>query len=270
MDDQRFDNLARSLARGGSRRGVLKGLFGVAAGALGIAVARPALAIPTPPPNPRARPAGATCVRSSNCASGVCDFQTRKCACPVETVACGGACVPPCKTGTLDPVTCACCVTGGGPCFDDGDCCSGVCDETTSTCIAAGSLVLGATCEFAADCTSGSCEGNVCCQADGASCAVGSDCCGGTCDPTSGICGDPVVTGCVTSTDCTDPNLPVCDPDTNVCVECIQVADCVTGEVCTANVCTVPCVGPAGFCTISADCCAPLVCSANFCTGTGT
>ncbi len=114
MDGNRFDALTRSLSNETSRRRVLKGLLGGAAGgALSLAGLRRAGAT-------HGRPAGATCIRNEHCASGLCDPQTRRCTCPGGTTACGGTCVSTaCPAGaTLSNASCQCVCTATGqpPC----------------------------------------------------------------------------------------------------------------------------------------------------------
>ena len=75
LDSQRFDDLTRALAKGASRRGLLKGLVAGVAGGLGDLGGGGQANALTP------RPAGSTCMRQTDCASGICDSRTRRCAC---------------------------------------------------------------------------------------------------------------------------------------------------------------------------------------------
>jgi hypothetical protein len=88
MDDRRIDVLARQLASGTTRRGMLKGLLGlgglVATGAVafdqvdaarrgypGPSIVTPPPLAPTPTPRPCAQ-RGGTCLLPSMCCSGIC------------------------------------------------------------------------------------------------------------------------------------------------------------------------------------------------------
>ncbi len=142
MDGQRFDEMTRALATGTSRRRVLKGLtggvLGTLAGALGVSRVGAG----------HGRPNGATCIRNEHCASGYCDPQTRRCACPEGTTACGDACVgTTCPAGAvLDPTscTCVCTATGQAPCGTG----------TAATC--ACEVAYGEACDQNTDCQAGS------------------------------------------------------------------------------------------------------------------
>ena len=147
MDGHRFDDLTRALASGSSRRRVLKGLVGGAAGgALSLVGLRRAGAS-------HGRPAGATCIRNEHCASGVCDPQTRRCA----------GCVP--FNQRCDPAENACCQEQGGP--------------TICSPIAVG-CSLGFT--FCAQGHGGACDGDCDCVCEPGNCLC---CSAGTCQPCS-------------------------------------------------------------------------------------
>ena len=62
--------------------------------------------------------------------------------------------------------------------------------------------------------------------------------------------GGTVTPECTDDTDCTDPNRPICRPNFDVCVQCVEDTDCGAGEVCNNLVCELP----AGNCQIDDDC----------------
>ena len=143
MDGHKFDDVARALAAGASRRTILKGLFAGAVGAVGLGRAARVGAGPS-----GTRTLGQSCRSDADCqpgqhlfcdqvgttgasrcectlgfesCDGVCvsttcpggaafDAATCSCACPADTEVCGGACVASCPAGTgqvLDS-NCAC------------------------------------------------------------------------------------------------------------------------------------------------------------------
>src|SRR6478736_446946 len=109
MDDRRFDALARAVARGTSRRSVLKGLLGLG----GVAIAGDALLEedalaarrPTPTPKPPRCPG-----QQIPCAAGCC--------CPAGLETCGPACCTEDSIPAPLPGHSECC---------DGACCAGTC-----------------------------------------------------------------------------------------------------------------------------------------------
>ena len=95
MDGNRFDQASLLLARRIGRRAALAGLFGLAAGAVGLEGASAADSRRT-----FCRTPGHTCKRNAECCSGFCDtritrHRTRlnRCACPADTTLCGSRCV---------------------------------------------------------------------------------------------------------------------------------------------------------------------------------
>jgi len=84
MKDSRFDSLTVSMAAGKSRRGLLKGLFGMVVGGAVATVA-------TDNANAAARGGGETCRKGGDCLSGVCAVGSdgrRRC-CNQECYNCG-------------------------------------------------------------------------------------------------------------------------------------------------------------------------------------
>ena len=131
MDGRRFDDLAKTLGAGTSRRGVMRGLAGAMAAALGLAGSKRAEAL-TP------RPAGATCIRNATCASGICNPVTRRCA---ALLGIGARCATgtECESGNCnaydnDPESTICCPVGASGC--NGICCpSGTSCEPGPACV---------------------------------------------------------------------------------------------------------------------------------------
>lgn len=229
MDGSQFDQLARALATGTSRRRVLKRLVGgAAAGALALVGARSEVDAA------HGRPAGATCLVDLHCASGFCDPRNRRCVCPPGQTACGGGCIPACRpldqchaAGVCEPATGQCTnppKPDGAPC-DDGDACT-----RTDTCQA------------------GVCEGT-----DPVLCTALDEChVAGTCNPSTGQCSNP---NAADGTPCSDANActsgdachagvcgggssPVCSTD-NPCLEayCDPSGGCQTGPKARGTAC---------------------------------
>jgi len=107
MDNQRFDNLARLLGRGTSRRTALKGLAGGALVTLGLARG------------------------ASEAAAQMCGGEGVYCT--ADTDCCSGTCANFYCTAPSAPMTNAC-MNDGGACAADGDCCSGSCDGSSGAC----------------------------------------------------------------------------------------------------------------------------------------
>jgi hypothetical protein len=145
MDDRRFDNLARALSRGSSRRSILRGLLGLGGLAAGAAViadtdaARRGFSGPTLTPLPPlpTRTSTPTRTPTPTCAAG-------------EVRCSGGCCAGACTA------TGACCPTGhtvcGPDCCPDGqaECCDNACCYGTcygeELCCPLGSTVVDGTC----------------------------------------------------------------------------------------------------------------------------
>lgn len=136
---------------------------------------------------------------------------------------------------------------GSGPCEDNGDCPSGVCDAGKGVCV---------ECLFTTDCESGSRCIEQRCVAD-TSCNNSLDCVdsptGPICDPATSRCEQCVdPTDCDGTADCVDHRCvpftacknsldcesgQVCDPALERCVECASSTDCESGQSCVANHC---------------------------------
>src|SRR5215207_1589187 len=90
MDGRQFDEIARALGNGSSRRGLLKGIGGLLGVAIGLAGAGEAAAGPNPK---RCKNQGSKCKGNGDCCDGTC---------------CGGRCQAPCPVGQTRDATCAC------------------------------------------------------------------------------------------------------------------------------------------------------------------
>ena len=133
MDERRIDELARSLAAGGSRRRFLAGLGGLAAGLLGAGVRRAGAVCPPD----QAQAADRSCVcRATGLPPG-----PNGCSCPAGQARCGGACT---ALGTAANCTgCADACSGATPvcgpggcvgCLTGADCAAGAPPNTAPTC----------------------------------------------------------------------------------------------------------------------------------------
>jgi hypothetical protein len=226
VDTERFDSLVKSLARGSSRRSVLKGLLGLGATSAGVTLLESetnAARRPTPTPKPLTCPGnqhwnGWECV----CTSG------QKCGptcCLVGTECCDGACC-------------------FGHCYGEELCCSydNWC-EATNECCPSGAVCTPCGCidpEKGTCCTNEDCPAEYeCC---GGECCVSGFCAGGEMCCATGVCGDQ----CMSSPENECCNGVEYDPETQVCCDdevftgnCCVDADCDPDQCiyCRNNVC---------------------------------
>ena len=143
--------------------------------------------------------AGAACAAGTDCCTQYCDPDFAVCSieggvcteaagpCSVGPECCSGACVSgTCSTGQ--------CVSDGGSCGSDGECCGGDCGDD-NTCVALNPTcsTLGNSCTVNSDCCSAFCdEDGICateasfCTQTGDVCVSGAQCCGGVCDKAEG------------------------------------------------------------------------------------
>ena len=102
---------------------------------------------------------------------------------------------------------------------------------------ACGSGSGAARCQTGSDCRTGlSCVNGEClapgeCASSATSCHVTTEC-PAMQECESGCCA--AIQGCSSSTDCTDPNRPHCDPGTSTCKPCLDSTQCGAGTVCVA------------------------------------
>jgi len=148
----------------------------------------------------------------------------------------------------------------GGTCVGSGDSCPGqLCNESTNTCV---DCLTNADCDDGDVCTTDTCSAGSCgytnnmlpCN-DGLFCTANDNCAGGVCVGA----GDPC------------PG-QLCSEKFNACVECLGVADCDDGNVCTNDTCT---VGNCGYtnntlpCDDGLFCTDTDTCSGGACVGSG-
>jgi hypothetical protein len=212
---------------------------------------------------------GYICSANAECCSAICDDYTGLCigSCLAYGVACAES--ADCCAG-LTCVGNVCLTNNGGPCLDDPECASGVCDEYTGLCIGS-CLAFGSHCAETNDCCSGlTCVGSVCLTQDGAPCADDPECASGICDEYTGLC----IGSCLALNS-----------------QCAESGDCCTGLACAGNVCltsdggictddpqcvsglcdeyTGTCIGQClalgSGCAESGDCCSGLACSNGQC-----
>lgn len=211
VEGQRFDNLAKAMANGMSRRVLLRGLVG---GVLGGALVATAIGRDPRAAAQAACTPGGPCESDADCCEGQCNTEQKFCYCSDPNVpglgcSCDGSDSGSCGvtiTGTAGMVCCP--AASGGP--DAGICTGG---RDTSAC---------------------STGGTVECAAAGQTCSHGSDCCFGKCSD-QGICY------------CDDPSKPalgcLCDPQAPRCgdLTCCPEASSGPGGVCReASACPAP------------------------------
>jgi hypothetical protein len=212
VDGSQFDRLAKGLAAGRSRRGVLRGLGAAALGALGLAGRGGAGAADA------CKGTGKACSKNGQCCSGLCAPA------PGKTSVAGGGAVC-CAPGQVTNATTGACCTPK-TCADF----PGQCGTFSDNC--GGTLPCqGATCQRGADVPAGTCNCNgTCCpvgcrcdfdetseqvrcfdvrliRGDGIPCGADSDCpVGAACNTFSGFCNPTVCVGdpssCPTGSGC--------------------------------------------------------------------
>ena len=223
MDDRRFDSLTKALARGQSRRSLLKGLLGLggAAAVGGTLLEGPAEAARRPTPTPKP----ITCPGNQIPVGGVCT-------CPGGLSQCNPGTGPACCNSGVDPTS-----PGYSECCDNA-CCNGTCYGEELCCRTTSRTGgLPPTHKF--------CD-NVCIDL-----TVAGNCCD------DGDCGNPCQVCNHDRHICVDR----CDAQTQVC--CTEQAGpgvCVTGECClgvpgcgAGRIC---CQGEGRTICVAGDCCA--------------
>ena len=236
MDGQRFDELARALAGGTSRRRLLRGIGGLIGVAAGLAGAEATSAKPAPK---KCKNQGSGCKANGDCCGGTC---CNRVCCGDGATCVDGACVEPECSETR-------------PCPDLGQLC------WPDVCVNGSCTQVSLDCDDGNPCT----EEGICDPASG--CVhlprpAGIQCPGGYCDAL-GTCRPP----CSAATQCPPPPpgerclVAVCD--SGVCH--LRGNDCDDGNPCTDDGICDPAVGcvqlprPAGF-----------ECQGGYCDGQGT
>jgi hypothetical protein len=233
MDDRRFDNAVRSLARHPSRRALLRALLG---GSLALLAAR--LRLPGAAARHRHVAQGDACVDDSQCDPWL--------VCAWNGFGSAGA---------------ACCASVGGGCDDDFGCCGsptcfgGVCTDVSAApapgepCQLGGNTCVYAAGAFACDYVAWTNDYR-CCAYAGDRCGWNGECCGSN-SCVGGVCsnvsaapapGEP----CQTTDQCRRPQ---------------------TGAICEYTVSTqdTRCCWYEGFCSSGAQCCGSRVCAGGVC-----
>lgn len=198
MDGRRFDDLAKRLAAGATRRGLVRALGG---GLLGGALARAGWASAA-----ACQPPGGLCLPHARCCAGDCDRRTHRCPPPCGPGTCAGCCDASgaCRTDAaatacgIDGAACQDCTAGGTQSGGVCDPFTGACCQTADTCCAdvatcqarccTGRATLGGDC--GAYCAYSHC-GFRCASADDCTCPGPNGpcaCVGGTCTCASGTC----------------------------------------------------------------------------------
>src|SRR6187200_3236928 len=90
MDGQKFDEIARALVNGSSRRSLLTGIGGLFGVAIGLSGAGDVAAGPA---SKKCKNKGSKCKGNGDCCAEIC---------------CGGRCQAPCPAGQTRDATCAC------------------------------------------------------------------------------------------------------------------------------------------------------------------
>lgn len=248
MDEQRFDDLARKLGGGRSRRGLLRGL----AGALGLTLF--GSRIQEGAAQYGSLGPGDPCYDDGQCSALVMNYSPLFCA----------------DNGFDYDGPLNCCTYEEGFCFSDEGCCGNlVCDvdqrcRSTSSYLGPGELcnsslecnesVTGLSCDY-----EGPTNDYRCCRYDGAFCSADVECCGwnvcgpdGTCTAQRNITCSSYGCGC-------DPNDPyACNPGLGCCGVQGGFA-CGTADECGFVPCTgqgCPCTdGMPGNCDVGLECC---------------
>jgi len=177
MDDIHFDDLARRLGRGATRRRVIAAALGVTA-----------IVVESSPVSAKrtCRAVGHSCTRPSQCCSSVCvrnrklpRWQLNRCGCESSLTRCGNTCVDTAiDSGNCGDCNRACSVANNETC-EAGECCG----------------LFYALCETDADCCSSTFQCRTyrdepsCAKRNGQVCADDDECWSKYCS-TSGICAD--------------------------------------------------------------------------------
>jgi hypothetical protein len=255
MDSRDFDQLARIIGAGRTRRGVFKALAGGALGAVAAAAGfRPSIAAS------HARLVGNSCSANVDCASGLCVKESRSrkiCAC-VSPADCPPA-TDPCHSASCSAGACGFTVNTGASCNDSNLCTlndicqpDGSCAGTPVVCQALDQCHVPGVCNRATGvCSNPNIANGMKCD-DGAACTTGDVCINGACKGVPVVC--PAPTTCQVSV--------ACDPSSGSCVavnqpdgtECGAVSAC-AHDVCQAGACVANVPKPKGTVCNDQDSC---------------
>ena len=160
------------------------------------------------------------------------------------------------------------CLTFSQQCATGGDCCSGLCDPASNTCVASINkcTLAGGNCQASTECCSLACTGGHCsgsaCIVDNQACADSASCCGGNC--VAGLC-QPLNSACHTAgNSCTD-NTQCCSSLCEAGICKLGASFCIqTGDVCSdSGTC---CSGDCQKGTGTLGTCAPPPSGATYCS----
>jgi hypothetical protein len=193
MEDHRFDALTRSMASGGSRRSMLKGLLGLGAAVASVRGTEAARR-PTPTPKPVRCPGNQS-------------WDGASCVCPDGQTACGPEC----------------CTPGVSVCCDNA-CCTGTC-HGEEICCPTVTILCGDSCIAGDCCVDEDCGPNGTCTLETHTCVCIPDCEGSTCgsDGCGGTCGDCPRDQICNGGACECISGHLCNAD---CQECCEAAHC--------------------------------------------
>lgn len=306
MDQNRFDQLTRTLGAGRSRRGALKALLGGALGGaaavLGAGTTDAATAAKSPKPDccPSASPklcgltctntitdpnhcggCGAACPAGQTCSAGHCVAKSNGQSCTLDTecasghcadgvccnAVCGGGCQSCNQPGHLGACTSTSTpVASHGGCASDGSVCKGTCNGVSGAC----TYPSAATTCRAASCANGTATLMAHCDGAGHCPAATTVICDPyICGPTacaSSCAGDP---GCAADGYCDlSVNPGVCRQDLANGVACARDAQCASNHCVNGACCDSVCVGatPGGCQTCATGTCGAVSAGAP-CTG---
>jgi hypothetical protein len=151
--------------------------------------------------------------------------------------------IKPGDGGTSDVAPSPFCRAITQACASNAECCSGICDPQSATCVASINTctATGGACLTSTECCSMSCTAGRCsaatCVADGQACVDSAACCGGNCS--GGIC-QPLNTACSTAGN-------PCSANTQCCSQLCQAGVCKLGSSF--------CIQNGDVCSDSSTCC---------------